>query len=138
MAKVTKTQLKSLVKECLVEILSEGLSTETSALTESRELRSPKPKKRVKPKSSPALDKISFGQTVSNTVSALTDDPVLADIFGDTARTTLQEQLSAEQGAPGAGVSSLSNSDPGINTEVFGGASDRWADLAFASAKKEA
>ena len=137
MAKVTKTQLKSLVKECLVEILSEGLANEASTLVESRAPRSPSKQKRTKPKLNPALDKVAFGQTINDTVSTLTDDPVLADIFGDTARTTLQEQLSAESASPNVGVSPLSSNDPGIDTELFGDNADRWADLAFASAKKD-
>ena len=34
MAKLTKTQLKSIVKECLVEILSEGLSSSGDVMVE--------------------------------------------------------------------------------------------------------
>lgn len=138
MAKVTKTQLKSIVKECLVEILSEGISSASSALTESS---SPRPKrkkaKRAEPIRNPAHDKVRFGQSVDRAVSELTSDPMMADIFSDTARTTLQERVSAESRSPTAQLGDLAQDDPGIDTDFFGGSADRWADLAFAASKKD-
>jgi hypothetical protein len=66
----------------------------------------------------------------------MTNDPVMANIFKDTAATTLQEQIGAESNK---GMSVLAggdaaakrayNSDP---TELFSEASSKWASLAFA------
>ena len=141
MAKVTKTQLKSIVKECLVEILSEGISSASSALTE---VASPTPssnkskaRKPRQPVLNPAHDKVQFGATVDRAVSELTSDPLMTEIFSDTARTTLQERVSAESRRPGAQLGGLASDDPGIDTDFFGQSADRWADLAFAASKKD-
>ena len=66
-------------------------------------------------------------------VSHLTEDPIMAAIFQDTAATTLVEQSDAERGkvARGAGdaaARTASQSDP---TQLFGAAAQNWAALAF-------
>ena len=93
MAKLSREKLKTIVKECLVEILSEGLSTPDNRLTESSTRHKTK-QKHVNLR--PALDNISFGQKVQQTVGNLTNDPLMASIFADTAVGTLQEQIGAE------------------------------------------
>ena len=74
-----------------------------------------------------------FDQRVNNTISHLTDDPVMAAIFSDSARTTLQEQIQAETRTPAMSqgdqaARAMASSDP---SELFAGASRNWADLAF-------
>lgn len=126
MAKLSRNQLKGIVKECLLEILSEGLASETSQ---------PAPRKRVTRRRNPEpIRNENFDTAVNESVTGLTDNPVMAEIFADTARTTLQEQMGAESAGPmatGGDTASrqMANSDPG---EVFGEASSRWASLAFA------
>ena len=93
MAKLTKSVLKGIVKECLVEILSEGIGGEVLAEgVKSKPVKSSSPKavkKTVKPN---MTENKRFNAALDRTVSELTDDDVMRDIFADTARTTLQEQ----------------------------------------------
>jgi len=132
MAKLSREKLKTIVKECLMEILSEGLSASGERLTESAPPR--RAKQRKQPVNQrPALDKISFGKKIQQTVGNLTDDPLMASIFADTAVGTLQEQISAEghgsvavQGDHAARA--MSENDP---TDIFGEAAANWAALAF-------
>lgn len=147
MAKLSKASLKMIVKECLVEILQEGLMTNT-VMSESAS-RQPVKKKRSRKESalrSASLDDIrsgiskrrpnkDFEKNVHETARSMTDDPVLSSILADTAMTTLQQQISAESGgAPVAGsdraamTAARSNPD-----ELFAESASKWADLAFAS-----
>lgn len=151
MAKLTKSQLKGIVKECLVEILEEGLS---SSLSPSHLIEaSSQPKKRRSPKTSKrnpqrtlhkALDSVVYNQqdtenerfeeSVNNTVQNLTSDPIMASIFTDTARTTLQEMASADSAGQGR-PSQMESVAPGKDLseiDIFSGASQNWAALAFA------
>jgi hypothetical protein len=80
----------------------------------------------------------SFDRKVNNITNKLTSDPVMAEIFKDTASSTLQKQSSADS-ARHRGPSVLSggdaaalmahNSDP---TELFSESASKWATLAFA------
>ena len=150
MAKLTKSQLKGIVKECLVEILTEGLAP-TTHLLESRRApaRSRAPQKKMPARSaSPALDKVmytprqeeapqmpheNFDNVVNSTVAEITSDPLMSQIFADTARTTLQEQIQND-GRPGSPAMMQSGS-PGVDidqVDIFSESSQNWAALAFA------
>jgi len=149
MAKMRKSQLKEIVKECLVEILSEGLSSNSQAadiLTSKMSSKkvneglahSKKPAVRRKT----ALDSISYGESprldnaIENSVSTLTSDPIMQSIFSDTARTTLQEQLASESHGPSPASQTasdsaslaMSQSDP---MDIFSESANNWATLAF-------
>lgn len=151
MSKLTRGQLKDLVKECLVEILSEGLSKShtpsVKAQVSERAVSRPIPSRAQ----SPALNSVTFSKSavkepqknfesaVRQNVSLLTNDPVMSSIFSDTAATTLQEQITADV-APGQGMHSemMSGGDVGIDTtDIFGDSSKNWAALAFADAPKK-
>ncbi len=144
MSKVSRNQLKALVKECLFEILLESTDgTDSQALAESR-VRKTKSAPRSKPRATkrPGLDSISFGNSKKKKaakpldVSAITTDPVMASIFQDTAMTTLVEQRAAEShgsnkrsSAHGdAAARQAAGSDP---VSLFGDAASNWAALAF-------
>ena len=127
MAKMTREKLKGIVKECLVEILSEGLNgksiVEKSSMKKTRAQAAEE--KRL------AEHRKKFEYRVEDTVSGLTDDPIMASIFKDTASTTLQEQYERQGSAPalvdptqGAGVSL---------DGLFGNATTNWEKLAFES-----
>ena len=127
MAKMTREKLKGIVKECLVEILSEGLDTKAAGIKSSIS------KKRAQAAEEKRLaeHRKKFEYKVEDTVSGLTDDPVMASIFKDTASTTLQEQFE-NQGQP------TPLSDPskggGVSLDgLFGNASANWEKLAFDS-----
>ena len=135
MAKMTRNNLKSLVKECLFEILLESTNDEIAPqINEAKKVR----KKRSmssKPRR-PSLDHIALNEkkpAPSVDVSHLTEDPIMAAIFQDTAATTLVEQADAERGKMpkgGGDAASLAaaKSDP---SQLFGEASRNWAALAF-------
>lgn len=143
MAKVSRSVLKEIVKECLVEILSEGLSTTEDQLQE-------RARARKKPSSTKSPNKISSDvftkrnkmlkdrtSGVLKNINGMTEDPVLRDIFADTAATTLLEQKTGEgqsktysPGDAAAKVVHENNLD-----DLFEG-SQNWAALAFNGGKK--
>lgn len=151
MSKVTRNELKDLVKECLVEILSEGLAPprheQADELMEVRrpQRQAPVPSRVAMPprSQSPALNSTVFGSgqarrptqvatplrrpAIVDSVGQITSDPILSQILADTATTTLQEQISAESSRPGS--PSLEES-VGSPSEIFEG-SQHWATLAF-------
>ena len=135
MAKMTRNSLKSLVKECLFEILLESTSGEMAPqINEAKKIR----KKRsmsAKPLR-PSLDHVVINEerpAPQVDISHLTEDPIMAAIFQDTANTTLVEQADAERGKMpkgGGDAASLAvaKSEP---SQLFGEASRNWAALAF-------
>lgn len=147
MAKVTKKMLKSVVKECLVEILSEGIGGERSMLRES----SPKKSSRSQRKKTifdqmdesferkpEASDNNTFGNRVSQIASAATSDPLLQSILEDTAKTTLQDQLQHESSAPSAGSIRATSAAPALSgggsagldiDSLFGESTKNWGEL---------
>lgn len=140
MAKLSRNSLKALVKECLVEILSEGIG---SAPVESR------PQKKSRPKNSSNVatkksiaKKLNFDRVVDQTVSSLTEDSVMQEIFADTARNTLQEQY--KHADPSSQVSTnlvqpVENSGAaGVDLSgIFGDSSKNWSTLAFQENKSK-
>lgn len=163
--KLDKQLFKSIVKECLVEILSEGLSSNGDAIERKSDLRessqsvSRDTKRSVaslQQSSAPAqmslakrghLDQITFGVPTRENpnpggadktkalVSKVTNDPIMREIFADTAASTLKEQhevqgrnqVATKPADDAARI--VAASDP---AELFGGASEKWASLAFA------
>jgi hypothetical protein len=133
--KITKSYLKDVVKECLLEILQDGL-VETQRMQESRRGQHtglgnrpistssprPVPTRRQAPPPQPAPVKFTGP---------------MADIFEDTARTTLVEQMNA--GDPMSHRPSLQNQAMpqveqirGNPEDIFGDAAvERWESLAF-------
>jgi len=139
MAKVSRSMLKSIVKECLVELLAEGLSGgDTASLNESLSLeKNVTFKQEMMPEERKNTNKVvnpNFEQKTKQIISQATSDPIMASILEDTAQTTLQEQNTADRPnqfkpKPTDTYSQIaSESDP---MEMFGGASNNWAALAF-------
>ena len=139
MPKLSKGKLKEIIKECLVEILTEGISASSSSgqtLIESSRKNSASQLSRAKRvKANPALDNVRFNNAVEEQVNSLTQDPMMASIFADTARTTLQEQTQAEgrRGMPSAMGDSAARTVAANNLEdMFGENTQNWASIAFA------
>ena len=135
MAKINKTLLKNLIKECIVEVLAEGLGNSTTELNESIKTSSLKRNTKAK-----KVKNENFEKSIQNKTQGITEDPVLAEIFADTARTTLQEQVAADSqkakfvaNGGDAATQAVANSDLG---DLFGDATSNWADLAFSSKEK--
>ena len=147
--KFTRSELKGLIKECLIEILQEGVG-ETG-----QRPRAPMPMQESRHQDREARhestirrnisDKMSFlperekmqrpvNPRINEGIANITSDPIMQAIFSDTAANTLAEQASAERGGPTNVVANdrasmlVANSDP---ADLFSGASDKWASLAF-------
>jgi len=141
MAKMTRSELKGIVKECLVEILSEGMGASSTLSNTTR-----RNKKRLDIQTEEKRLKEHrqrLETRVNSTVSAVTEDPMMQDILQQTAMTTLQEQLSNE--IPGANTSPLSamqeslpdtSAVSGINLDsIFSSPKENWSELAFTEKK---
>jgi len=154
MSKFSRNDLKVLVKECLVEILSEGIGS-VPVITE-RAARTQQPKSAPTPlrSQSSALNAISYGKipaketkavtpsravpAINESIRSITSDPVMSEIFSDTASTTLQEQIQADS-APGR-ASAAETAAPGqdiSSIDIFSDGAKNWATLAFSDAPKK-
>ena len=122
--KMTRSKLKGIVKECLVEILAEGINAETHVKNNKRAI------KERQRKEERALQerRARLETSIDTTVSSITNDSVMQSILADTARTTLQEQMSHDGGAP----SSPGSHAPGVNLDaIFNESETNWSKLAF-------
>lgn len=158
MSQITRGQLKSIVKECLVEILSESLlkeSTNSSPVSLKNEVLTNQIKNKIPPRSeSPALKSVLYGQNssskspaaslknsnrsaIKNHVGSITSDPIMSQIFEDTASTTLQEQIYAER-SPGRSTLSdiVEESSQEFSSEFLTESAKNWSTLAFSETPK--
>ena len=156
MTKLSKSILKEIVKECIIEIFEESFFSGQPVISESLEnsrvqrsttqkLRRPQPSSSTPRKKH--LDNISynnniqedttghFNQKIEKITSSITDDPIMANIFKDTASTTLQHQMETSKagqisvlGGGDAAAKKAFSSDP---TELFAESAGKWATLAF-------
>lgn len=139
---ITKNQLKSVVKECLLEILSEGIGNSASSIVES---------KKAAAKSTPSLPAVmqqnasrtKFNGIPTNTLKEVIKreaggNKVMADILADTAATSLPAMLENDRtklAAPPTGVAerAVASHSP---EQLFGEeVASKWAALAFADNK---
>lgn len=134
--KLTKSDLKAIVKECLIEVLSEGIGN--SQLVESK---NPQQRQRqpavASRKFDPALDTpVATRQAPQPTFK--TGNSIFDDILADTAKNTLPGMLQAEgakQPAPTGKVEMLVEAS--TPEQLFGDeAASKWAMLAFSSSPK--
>lgn len=160
---MTRSELKSLIKECLLEVIAEGVR---APISESRDARpaAPAGNRAKQTQNAPqqhiprrtiggmSLDRVvgpspnraaapaptARPRPATPNVRGLTSDPILGEIFADTASTTLQEQIDAERRGPATGGDlasmKMSQLDP---SDIFGDASSNWAALAFADGRPE-
>ena len=135
--KLSRNDLKSIVKECLLEILAEGMG---SPMVESRMHRPIKGQQSTQParqrKMDPVLDAPANVRRQAPQIS--TGNPVFDAILADTATTTLPAQTLAENSRHiqpvGAAERLVESSTP---EQLFGDeASSKWATLAFSSVSK--
>ena len=143
MAKVSRSVLKEIVKECLVEILSEGLLSSAETLNENKSRKPRQKADRVSADVFQQRNKMLRERTKKEqpavNVDHITEDPMMREIFADTAATTLREQPLSE------GSSAKTDYVPGDAAakavfdneleDLFEGAGN-WAALAFNDAKK--
>ena len=143
MAKVSRSMLKNIVKECLVEILAEGITGgDVEELNESFEETKPRLMPRIhEEKVRPSRKKVtneSFEQNTQKAISKATNDPIMAELLADTAKTPLQQQNGADSPSkftakPTDSYSRIVESNDPM--ELFGDSSSNWAHLAFSDNK---
>ncbi len=147
--KIGKQALKAIIKECLVELLAEGLG---SNLTEgvkaaagprnrdAEPLPGARPAVRYQtqqPQARSHLDERVMPRQaapvpVPAAISAITRDPIMAAIFADTAQTTLQEQARGV----GPGDMAAQAAARAAPEQMFDEATmDKWNTAAFQSSR---
>jgi hypothetical protein len=153
MGSLTRSDLKDIVKECIIEVMLEGLRADSKPQLQ-KESTQRESTQRDQPLSMKKhLDSISFSAgaakvadqaqgrrstitAVSNLVSEFPKEQqgIMQQMFEDTARNTLPGQLTADRNPAAAQsqMNEVASSDP---MKIFDGASN-WADLAFAATKK--
>ena len=140
---ITKQQLKDIVKECLVEILSEGIGSSSTAPLQEAAMRSRKQVPQIKQQSPTPRrgDHVKYGQTMAETIKRESKgNPVMASILADTAMNTLPSMMNEntrQQPPPPAGSieSIVAATAP---EDLFGDdASSKWAQLAFMETPKK-
>lgn len=141
---MTKSELKSIIKECLLEILTDGLG---DSLNEVKQKKS-QAQKLIEEKEYARRMQLRKKE-VADSVSFATNDPVLREVLAHTAKTTLKEQIDADRQPQNymmsAGDLGASNdlempnsSGAGIDiSSIFGGASKNWEVSAFSSKKMQ-
>ena len=127
---MTRGELKALVKECLLEVLQEGLQAQSTSTKSRRKSVSGKSvSTRSKSRRRHPTDFMEVN--APSPVPANKNDPIMESIFADTAATTLQEQAAARANpaiptADHAARIALEN-EP---ADLFEGAQN-WSMLAF-------
>jgi hypothetical protein len=91
MSKLTRQGLKAIIKECLVEILSDGLG---NTIQESVDKKSKV--RRISEERQEISKMQQRKRTIADSISYATSDPVLQSVFQHTADTTLIEQNAKE------------------------------------------
>lgn len=137
--KITRSQIKSIVKECLREILQEGLGVNSQPLASGPTYPSQQQRAIPRPRSAsldtPLARQGSQQASLKNVIKAESrGNPVMEDIFADTARRTLPGMLN-ESSSGRVAQQEQFRGDP---SEVFGDeVASKWALLAFSEPKNK-
>jgi len=132
---ITKGQLKAIVKECLVEILAEGIGTTKQQVFENA-VKVVKPKQQVHRRG----QNVKYSQTMAETIKREAGgNSLMASIFADTAEKTLptmmNESRTQQPQSTGQYERVVSQSTP---EELFGDdVASKWAELAFMETTKK-
>jgi len=154
MAKVSRSLLKNLVKECLVEILAEGLAN-PGTTTEAKISKPAKSRQKTYPKRKHPTDfmEVNTGDSNPRPVqenvrhrinAAAGGNDVLRDILTDTAQNTLPNMIAADSRSTSGDAQRQVHGDAATKVmagvdpmDLFEGSSN-WAALAFSDAKASA
>lgn len=123
-----RSELKSIIKECLIEIFQESFSVNESFKVE-------------KPKATQLYKQLENRQQPENLVRQQKPKTLMEDILADTARTTLKSQNSAE--SRGSKIANYSDKmsqivDQTSPEELFGNENvAKWEKLAFFDEKNK-
>lgn len=135
---ITKSQLKSIVKECLVEILAEGIGASPVNEVVSKTQKQATKKPAALPRRG---ENVKYGKAIAETIKREANgNSVMASILADTAMNTLPSMMnesSTQAPLPPAGSieGAVARSTP---EELFGDeTASKWAELAFAETPKK-
>jgi len=162
---LSRSELKDIIKECILEVMLDGIrpNEKSTGRQVQESTRRPetvlgkKEPQQVQHMGKKHLDSINFGSGAAKVanqaqgrrvpipaVSELTtafpaeQQGIMKQIFEDTARNTLPNQVAADR-SPGAALAQRADDMNGTTNidpmSIFEGASN-WADLAFAPSKK--
>lgn len=132
-----RNELKTLVKECLLEILMEGVANNSQKqnIAETRQEVRQAPRRTALDHIIPAQSrpqqqqKRAQDRNVEIAKSLTNNDPVMSSIFADTASTTLREQVAADGGR------SQPVNDTGVDPMSIFENAGNWASLAFSDSQ---
>ena len=145
MAKISKGALKSLIKECIVEVLQEGLGFDgmlaeqvqptareySSHMGLSRREKAPTRQRRKHPiLDAPAVrgeQAPSLSNRIPNSIASVSNDPAIQALLEDTAHTKLQKQNAAENSRGPQAQSDIPLEALGL----MGAKTNTWETLAF-------
>lgn len=146
--KMNRAQLKDIIKECLVEILTEGLGSTQKLPTLKTTLAPPSAQlsqEAIQRKLGAANTTFGTPKTVAKPQGIVTRDvikreaggnSIMESIFADTAATTLVEQGSHDN--TGAQCGNFQEHITAEPVDLFGAdAAERWNALAFMGASKK-
>jgi hypothetical protein len=135
MSKLKRSVLKSVVKECLLEILSEGIGTRPQQTAALQPLGNAAAQESLNVLQEENRDK-EQSKSMKDAIAEITSDPILASVLGDTAQTTLVEQAGADRQGQ---LRQMTASGPATHASVVQAAESdgesHWAALAFAEKK---
>jgi len=132
MSKLKRSALKSVVKECLLEILSEGIGTNTSAA----EIIQSRGNAAAQQSLTESTEDNIQSNSMKDAIAGITSDPILASVLGDTAKTTLVEQAGADRKGQLSKMRATSSHTAGTSEQSQEqDGNSHWAALAFADKK---
>jgi hypothetical protein len=132
MSKLKRSALKSVVKECLLEILSEGINTNTDAAS----MLQSRGNAAAQQELTENKEENTQSDAMRDTIAGITSDPILASVLGDTAKTTLVEQAGADRTSQLRKMrSSGSTQTSSLTQNQEDDGNSHWAALAFADKK---
>jgi hypothetical protein len=135
--KVTRNQLKSIVKECLVEILAEGVGHSMPRLNESTK----KPIRKIQSNEGlPVYQSKSTSNALKEAIRIESGgNDIMASILADTAEKTLPSMLENDRRKTPAVTGKIENLVASHNPEELFGeeAASKWASLAFTEPTKK-
>lgn len=133
--KVSKAILKSLIKECLVEILVEGIDSSSGTTLQEAARRRPTQSKQTRQTASQNGNQQRQKNPRVNEVvkMAAGGDPILESLMADTASTTYQTQAENEIPSRESITAGASEGPSGPQYKENDKTDSPWANLAFNS-----
>ena len=140
---MTKNELKLIIKECMLELLNDGLGAGLNEVKQKKQ----KDQQLVETRRRQDAE-VQRKRSMTGVIANVTDDPIMRKILSHTAQTTLKEQMSHEAKSPGMhsqpGIEMLGNDsigaadgDAGMDiSSIFGGATRNWESMAFSEKKR--